>query len=54
MDVIEVINKRRTIRAYKSTPVDDKTLDTIIEAGRLAPSWGNSQTWRFIVIKDKI
>ena len=52
MDVMEVIRKRRTIRAYKPAPVDDSALSTILEAGRLAPSWGNSQTWRFIVITD--
>ncbi|MBI1987165.1 MAG: nitroreductase family protein [Nitrospinae bacterium] len=52
MDVLEAIRKRRTIRAYKTSPVDDKTLDAILEAGRLAPSWGNSQTWRFVVVKD--
>ncbi len=52
MDVMESIRKRRSIRVYKTTPVDDKTLETILEAGRLAPSWANSQTWRFIVVKD--
>ncbi len=53
MDLLEVIKKRRTIRAYKTTPVDQKTLDTILESGRLAPSWGNTQTWRWIVVQDK-
>lgn len=53
MDVLEAINKRRTIRVYKTTPVDPKTLDTILDAGRLAPSWGNSQTWRWVVVQDK-
>ncbi len=38
MDVMEAIRKRRSIRVYKTTPVDDKTLETILEAGRLAPS----------------
>ena len=52
MDVMEAIRNRRSIRVYKATAVDDKTLETILEAGRLAPSWGNSQTWRFIVVKD--
>ena len=52
MDVLETIKKRRSIRAFKSTPVDQKTLDTILEAGRLAPSWANTQTWRFVVIQD--
>lgn len=52
MDVMQAIKERQSIRAYKTTPVDDNTLNTILEAGRLAPSWGNTQTWRFIVVKD--
>jgi len=52
MDVIEAIRKRRGIRVYKATPVSDRVMETILEAGLLAPSWGNSQTWRFIVVKD--
>ena len=52
MDVMEAIKKRRSIRVFKSTPITQKVLDTILEAGRLAPSWGNTQTWRFIVIQD--
>jgi nitroreductase len=54
MGTLDTIKKRRTIRAYKTTPVDQGTLDTIIEAGRLAPSWGNSQTWRWIIVQDKV
>jgi nitroreductase len=53
MDILEAINKRQSIRAYKTLPVDDKILNTILDAGRLAPSWANSQTWRFIVVKDR-
>jgi nitroreductase len=52
MEVMEAIKRRRSIRAFKSTTVDQKTLDIILDAGRLAPSWGNSQTWRWIVIQD--
>ncbi len=54
MDVTEAIEKRRTIRAYKTTPVDEKTLNKVLEAGRIAPSWGNTQTWRWVVVTDKI
>ncbi len=53
MEVMEAIKERRSIRAFKSMPIDQKTLDTILEAGRLAPSWGNSQTWRGVVIQDQ-
>jgi len=52
MEVMEAIRKRRSIRAYKSTPVEQGTLEKVLEAGRLAPSWANTQTWRFVVVRD--
>jgi nitroreductase len=52
MDALEAIKNRRSIRKYKSDPVDDKTLETLLEAARLAPSWSNTQCWKFIVIRD--
>lgn len=52
MELFEAIKNRRSIRRYKSDPVDDKAIETILEAGRWAPSWANTQCWRFIVIRD--
>jgi nitroreductase len=52
MDVFEAIRNRRSIRRYKTNPVDDKTVQTVLEAAHWAPSWGNLQCWRFIVIRD--
>ncbi len=52
MDVIEAIKNRRSIRQYKSDPVDDKAVNTVLEAAHWAPSWGNIQCWRFIVVRD--
>ena len=52
MDAIEAIKSRRSIRKYKPDPVDDKTLEAVLEAARLAPSWANTQCWRFIVVRD--
>jgi len=52
MEVLEAIKTRRSIRKYKTTPVDDKTLELILEAARWAPSWGNTQCWRLIVVSD--
>jgi nitroreductase len=51
---LNVIKNRRTIRRFKSTPIDDEKLLTILEAGRWAPSFSNLQPWRFIVIKDQV
>ena len=52
MEVLEAIKTRRSIRKYKTDPVDDKTLETVLEAARWAPSWSNTQCWRFIVVRD--
>jgi nitroreductase len=53
MDALEAISSRRSIRKYKADPVDDKTLEIILDAARLAPSWANTQCWRFIVVRNK-
>jgi nitroreductase len=52
MDVFEAIKNRRSIRHYKTDPLDDKTVQEVLEAAHWAPSWGNNQCWRFIVIRD--
>ncbi len=52
MELFEAIKSRRSIRRYTSDPVDDKKVEAILEAGRWAPSWANTQCWRFIVIRD--
>ena len=53
MDVSEAIQKRVTIRRWKETPVEKEKIVRVLEAGRRAPSWGNVQPWRFIVVQDK-
>ena len=52
MEVLEAIKGRRSIRKYKPTPVDDKTLELVLDAARWAPSWANTQCWRFVVVRD--
>lgn len=52
MDLFDTIINRRSIRKYRSDNVDDKLVEKVLEAGRWAPSWGNSQCWRFIVVRD--
>ena len=53
MDVTAAIMKRRSIRRWKPTPVEKAKIEKVLEAGRRAPSWGNTQPWRFIVLQDK-
>jgi len=53
MELTAAIQKRCSIRRYKTTPVEKDKIVKVLEAGRRAPSWGNTQPWRFIVIQDK-
>ena len=52
MDTFEAIKNRRSIRQYKADKIDDETLKKVLEAARIAPSWANTQCWRFVVVKD--
>ncbi|MGB9597019.1 MAG: nitroreductase family protein [Candidatus Poribacteria bacterium] len=52
MEFMDVIMKRRSIRKYKPDMVSDEDIEYIIESARLAPSWANSQCWKFVVVKD--
>ncbi len=53
MDVLKAIRDRRSIRKYKSTEVEIDKIDTILQAGRWAPSASNKQPWHFIVVRDE-
>ena len=53
MDVVKAIRDRRSIRKYKSTEVEAEKVDTILQAGRWAPSASNKQPWHFIVVRDE-
>lgn len=52
MTVMDVIRRRRSIRKYRPSEIPREHLLEILEAGRLAPSAGNRQPWRFIVVRD--
>src|SRR3989304_3924812 len=52
MDTFEAIRNRRSICQYKADKIDDETLKKVLEAARIAPSWANTQCWRFVVVKD--
>ena len=52
MDVFEAVQKRRSIRAYESTPIPNEKLEKISGAARLAPSAVNIQPWHSIVVKE--
>ena len=51
--VLDLIEKRFSVRKYKDKKVEDEKIKSIINAGRLAPSWMNSQPWHFIVVDNQ-
>jgi nitroreductase len=53
MDATEAIRGRRSVRRYKPDPVSDEALNEVLEAARWAPSWANTQCWRFVVVRDQ-
>jgi len=53
MDIVEAINQRKSIRAFKSDPVPKEILREIMELALRAPSWGNTQPWEFVVVTGK-
>jgi len=52
MGLLPEIEQRASVRNYTDEPVSDDALARILEAGRLAPSAKNRQSWRFVVVTD--
>ena len=52
MDALQAIRTRRSTRRLLPEAPERELLETIIEAGRLAPSGSNSQSTHFIVITN--
>lgn len=48
-----VIYNRRSVRLYEEKQVPEGLVKRVIEAGRFAPSAGNNQPWKFVVIQNK-
>ena len=53
MEALEAITTRRSTRKYSNRMPDRELIETVIDAGRHAPSGGNNQTTHMIVFTDK-
>jgi nitroreductase len=49
MDLLEIIENRRSIRVFKKQDVSQDIIEKLLEAARWAPSAGNVQPWAFVV-----
>jgi nitroreductase len=52
-DLFETMETCRAMRRLKPDPVPDELIERILHAGTCAPSGGNAQKWRFLVLKDR-
>ena len=50
--IVELLQRRSSVRKYQDRPIPEDVLEGILEAGRLSPSGGNEQSWLFGVITD--
>lgn len=53
MDLIETLRTTGAAREFRPDPVSDDVLREILDNARFAPSGGNRQAWRVIVIRDR-
>ena len=52
MSLFDAIDSQRAIRHFSAQPVSDEAVETMLNAAIHAPSGGNRQPWRFVVIRD--
>ena len=52
MEFFDVIKTRRSVRSYKPDSIPDEVLKRVMNAARIAPSGGNRQPTRHIIVKD--
>jgi nitroreductase len=53
MDLTDALRTTGSVRAFLDEPVSDEDLYAILDDARFAPSGGNRQAWRVIVVKDE-
>lgn len=50
---METINRRRSIRKYRSEPVERERVEALLRAAMQAPSAGNQRPWEFLVVENR-
>jgi nitroreductase len=53
MELIQAMRTAAAVRRYRPDPVSDDVLYRVLDSARFAPSWGNRQGWRVIVVRDQ-
>lgn len=53
MGVYEAMRTLRAVRRLRPTPIPDAVLQRVLEAATWAPTGGNTQPWRIVVVKER-
>ena len=53
MELLEGIETRKSIRAFKSTPVPEEIISKILGTARWSPSYKDSQPWEVVVVSGQ-
>ena len=53
MDVWEAIRDKRAVRNFNADPLQEDTVQRILDAGRRAQSSKNTQPWHFIAVRER-
>lgn len=48
-----IMLRQRAVRLFTDQPVEDAMIERVIRAATFAPSGGNRQPWRFIIVRDR-
>ena len=51
--ILDLLKKRKSVRNFSDKKISKDIIGYILEAGRLSPSGGNEQPWKFGVITEK-
>lgn len=52
MEAIECIKTRRSVRRYTDEPISDEQIMELIEIAKQAPTWKNTQTVSYVIVRD--
>lgn len=53
MEFNNVLHTRRSVKNFESRDIPETKLENILNAARVAPTWGNKQCWKLVIVSDK-
>lgn len=53
MELLEIMQNRRSVRKYTDEPIADEKIEKVLQAGLLAASGRARRPWEFILVREK-